>query len=98
VWLSATSLANRTDQDRKKTAKSYASLTQVALPSHVGCDGGRNLRERGRGAWKARNPKSTKVAFTQISSVWTGSSAGEILLFIEGLQTRAQVPPNEEKF
>jgi hypothetical protein len=26
------------------------------------------------------------------------SSAGEILIFIEGLQTKAQVPPNEEKF
>ena len=25
-------------------------------------------------------------------------SAGEILPFIEGLQTKAQMPPNEEKF
>jgi hypothetical protein len=33
-----------------------------------------------------------------ISGNGTGSSAGEILIFIEGLQTKAQVPPNEEKF
>jgi hypothetical protein len=83
----------------QKFRKSYASLTQVAPRGHVGGNGGRNLRERGRSAWEAGNPSSsTNVAFTRISSVWIGSSAGEILVFIESLQTNAQVPPNEEKF
>jgi hypothetical protein len=70
-----------------KICKSYASLTQVALRRYVGGNGGRNLRQRGRSAWKAVNLNSgINTAFTQVSSVWTGSSAGEILIFIEGLQ------------
>jgi hypothetical protein len=82
-----------------KVCKSYALLTQVALRSPVGGNGGRNLRERGRSAWKAGNPSSsTNAVFTQISPVWTGSSVAEISAFTEGLQTKARVLSNEEKF
>jgi len=34
--------------EKAKICKSYASLTQVALRRHVGGNGGRNLRQRGR--------------------------------------------------
>jgi hypothetical protein len=82
-----------------KNLQNYALLTQVALRSHVGGNGGRNLRERGRSAWKARNlDGSTNAALTQICSVWTGSTAGAMWTFIEGSRTKAQVPTNEEKF